>query len=531
MGAKSLKQQFIDDLEAAFSTEERQSAIFPEYEKKPIEFIEQKLKQQLTEEQKAIARSVRDNRETNVQASHGIGKTFLAGCLVLWWILCVGGLVITTAPTKRQVIQLLWGEIRKTHGRLSLPGDLGQTFLNVTEEARGFGFTASETDSNAFQGVHHPLLLVIEDEACGISQEIDDGASACATGANNRFLRIGNPITTNTPFQKACAQQHIRVPVWSHPNVAWAYALHEDGIHRLKAEVAAVVLDETGEVKDQKLWADWCPRDVIPGAVSVAWVEDVRAKKGERSAYWLSRVEGMFALDSAASIIPRSYFLAARARYDADPQYWDELASRHEWQHGMDVGDGNDDHARSSWRGPVLYAIKKLATQGDMEDTSRAAKWGLEALQEMPGTIGVDKIGVGAGTLSELRGKLQELDEDPDRAFGVNFGASPTQPAEDWDESFIPENLKIELYWGLREDMRKGEVAIAPLGEYEDELMDDLAGTYYEEGSKGKTRIEDKKKTRKRLQRSPDCGDACVNGRAKPPERGGWGVSEAAWGY
>ena len=40
----------------------------------------------------------------------------------------------------------------------------------------------------------------------------------------------------------------------------------------------------------------------------------------------------------------------------------------------MDVGDGNDEHALSSWRGPVLYAIDKMATKGDEEDISRAAQ-------------------------------------------------------------------------------------------------------------------------------------------------------------
>lgn len=197
----------------------------------------------------------------------------------------------------------------------------------------------------------------------------------------------------------------------------------------------------------------------------------------------------------------------------------------------MDVGDGNDDHAMSNWRGPVLYSIGKMATRGDMEDISRAAKWGFDTLQRRGGTVGIDRIGVGAGALSELRGKLTDNSEDPNQAFGINFGSSPTIDIEEWDDEFIPENLKIELYWSLREAMRKGEVAIAPLGEYEDEVMDDLAGTYYEEGSKGKTRIEDKKKTRKRLQRSPDCGDAVVYGWMTPPPSDNWDVNDAGWSY
>jgi hypothetical protein len=128
------------------------------YASDPIGFIENVLKEVLTDKQKEICLSVRDRRQTNVQACHGAGKSFLASRLCLWWICAVGGLVITTAPTDRQVEQIIWGEIRKVHGKLGLPGELGMKFLRVTEQARGFGFTASHTNSNAFQGIRAHLL-------------------------------------------------------------------------------------------------------------------------------------------------------------------------------------------------------------------------------------------------------------------------------------------------------------------------------------------------------------------------------------
>ena len=67
-----------------------------------------------------------------------------------------------------------------------------------------------------------------------------------------------------------------------------------------------------------------------------------------------------------------------------------------------------------------------MATKGDEEDISRAAQWGYKALQQHPGSIGIDKIGVGSGALSELRGSLREQGFDPDMAFGVVFGGAPT---------------------------------------------------------------------------------------------------------
>lgn len=502
MASQSLKQEYIREIEAVFELA-ADSGQFSSYADDPIGFIEVELRKQLTAEQQAIALSVRDERETNVQASHGVGKTMLSACLVLWWVLAVGGLAITTAPTKRQVQELLWGEINRIYEKLSLLGDSGRTFLRLTEEARAFGFTASDRNSNAFQGVHHPRLLVIEDEACGISNEIDEGASSCVTGAHNRFLRVGNPIEGGGPFEKACKQRHIRIPVWTHPNVAWAYEQQEDGVHRLKKAIARHILDDRDEVKPQSEWLSEFPRDVIPGAVSIQWIEAARRKYSEGSAYWQSRVEGLFPEDSTQSIVPRTWFMAARRRYDSDPEYWDMQAAPHPSRYGLDVGDGDDDHALSRWRGPVLYFAKPETTKGDQEDVTRAAGLAIAHIKIQPGSISVDRGGCGAGAQAILQ-------EQGYNSHGVHWGESARDSAQ-----FL--NAKAEDLWLLREAFRLNQVAIAPLGEYEDEAMEDLAGIYWELTSTGKIRIEAKEKTRKRLHRSPNVGDSIALGFRQPP--------------
>ena len=515
MGQKCL-DELVATIEAEFGLSNDNAVPYSEYAHDSIGFIQEVLGVWLTEQQCQICNSVRDERETNVQASHGCGKTFLAACLVLWWVLAVGGLCITTAPTKRQVVELLWGEVRKTHKKLRLDGELGQTFLRFSEEARAFGFTASDTNSNAFQGVHHPKLLVIEDEACGISQDIDEGASSCATGADNRFLRIGNPIEPGGAFEKACKQRHIRIPVWDHPNVAWAYEQQNDGIHRLKSKVAEALLDEDGHVRPPSEWPNWCPQDKIPGAVSITWIEEARAKYGEGSPYWQSRVEGFFPEDSTQSIVPRTWFMAARARYDADPAYWNAQAQPHASRYGLDVGDGGDDHALARWRGPVLYLAKAIPTKGDQEDVTRAAGLAIAALNANPGSVTVDRGGCGAGSQAILK-------EQGKASVGVHWGQAARDSAQ-----FL--NAKAEDFWMLREAFRKNEVAIAPLGDFEDMLMEDLAGTYWENTSVGKIRIEDKAKTRKRLKRSPNVGDAVALGFRQSVRRDSFSVSAVSYG-
>lgn len=478
---------------------------FSVYADDPVGFFRDVLKlTHITDEQVVIACSVRDNPETNVQASHGVGKSFISSCIVLWWVFAVGGLAITTAPTESQVKQILWSEIRKLYQRhkAEFGGQCDILQLKLSETARAYGFTARNYDSNSFQGKHAEKMLLIQDEACGITQEIDDGFESCLTGSSNRGLRIGNPITPATPFEKACKRSHIRIPVWNHPNVAWAYQLDTDGIHRLKPEIKIDLCDENGMVLPESEWPSDFPRDVIPGAVSIGWIEKARLK-GENSVFWVSRVEGLFPTDSGASIVPMSWFLAARARYDADPVHWDAIAAKQPWRHGLDVGDGVDDHSMASWRGPVLYSVDVEMTQGDRLDTARAAGLGRRQLEKCPGWVAVDQVGVGAGTLAMLL--EQEL-----QAFGVNWGHAADVPDE-----FL--NEKAEQFWELREAFRTEEVAIAPLGQYEEMVMEDLSGIFYEETSSGKVRIEDKAKTRKRLGRSPNAGDAVCLGFGHTP--------------
>lgn len=429
-------------------------------------------------------------------------NTLISAIAGLWWVFCCDGLVISTAPTGRQVKELLWREIRKLYDRNKrlLGGYRNVLSIHRSSDAYGFGFSAQDKNQHSFQGIHHERLLIIEDEACGISQEIDDGAVSCATGSDNRILRIGNPTEPGTPFEKHCKKNNIRIPVWFHPNVSWAYEMHPCGFHRLKPAIATQICQDDPDqpVKPQEEWNKELPRDVIPGAVSIGWIEEQRVKKLEGSAFWMGKVEGIFPIDNAASVIPTSLFLACRARYDEDPEWWENHARLSRTRYGLDVADGGDDNALSKWRGSLLYKVKVQPTLGDNLDTDRAAGLATGEASQDPGVISVDNVGVGAGTLAIIL-------KNRYKAVGIRWGES----AKD-KEAFA--NLKAEDYWLLREAMRVGDVAIAPLGHIEDRVMEDLASVHYEELGESKIKIERKKDTIERLGRSPDAGDAVVLG-------------------
>ncbi|NEP10323.1 MAG: hypothetical protein F6K14_08895 [Symploca sp. SIO2C1] len=494
---------------------------FSNYEGRPVEFAYEVLEiPYLTPDVVAILHSVRDNKVTNVQASHGIGKSHVSGSVLIpYWVFAVQGLCITTAPTERQVKQILWSEARKSYGlnKYKFGGRSGELFIKLNEDARAFGFTSRSTDSNGFQGIHKDKLLLIEDEACGISPEIDEGADSCLVGSNNRMLRIGNPLADGTPFAQACKRSHIRIPAWTHPNVAWAYREESDGIHRIKPELQEYLLDDQGKMLDRENWgktaratrSEYLARlgaFEIKGAISVEWIENARIKYGEGSAFWESRVEARFPLDSGQSIIPRRYFLMARVKFDQlTPSEWSGKLKRHKPRYGLDVGDGGDDHALSRWQGSVLWSVRSQPTLGDELDTGRAAAMVTANIkQHGAGAVGVDNVGVGAGALDIIK-------RERVYARGIRWGLA----AKD-KERFA--NLKAEQFWQVREALEKRELAIAPLDDYEEELMEDWANTFYEETARGQIKIEDKAKTKQRLGRSPNCGDAAIYGyHASPP--------------
>lgn len=485
------------------------------YKEKPIEFLHEILNiKVLTVEQKKIAYSILNKQTTNVQASHSIGKSFLMAGILTWWAFAVEGVAVSTAPTHNQVNDILWKEVRKLYdlNKSKLGGSRTElTLKKINSEGItnvSFGKASRNYDSNSFQGLHSKRLMLIQDEADGITDTIDEAFEACLTGSENRGIRIGNPLTPNSSFAKNCAIASIKIPVWNHPNVAWAYreelADNNRTIHRLKPEISDRILKPVYERKDdpvkpQDEWDKDLPRDVIPGAVSIAWIEKVRIKYGEFSAYWQTRVEAEFPTDTVDGIIPLTWLKEARDRYDRDPDYWDELVSRSRWRIGVDVGDGGDNHAVSLWKGCVLYKVKTYATSGDREDVVRLAKEIIEPMVDELGAnyvIAVDRIGVGAGTLAVLR-------RDRYIATECVYGA----PAEN-KEQF--KNRKVELHWEFREGLRNGEIAIAPLGNIETEVFEDLSAIRYDSNTDKQIYCEPKEKTKKRLKRSPDAGDSVI---------------------
>lgn len=171
---------------------------------------------------KRLCKEVIENDRLAIKACHAVGKTWLMGNIVLWFLSCFkNSIIITTAPTNRQVETLLWGEIRKAHRRSKtrLGGKVLNKKITIDDDwyAMGFSPTSSASDSDeqqgsSFQGFHAKYIMIIFDEATGISKDMYTMAEGLLTsGIIVKFICIANPTSTTSEFFRICKKSEWRV--------------------------------------------------------------------------------------------------------------------------------------------------------------------------------------------------------------------------------------------------------------------------------------------------------------------------------
>ena len=94
------------------SNSDEVSFIVEQCVRSPLAFAEAYLGVQLWSKQEEVLKAIRDYRRVAVKAGNGLGKGFTAAVAVLWFLSChAPAIVLTTAPTARQVRHVLWREI------------------------------------------------------------------------------------------------------------------------------------------------------------------------------------------------------------------------------------------------------------------------------------------------------------------------------------------------------------------------------------------------------------------------------------
>lgn len=418
--------------------------------------------------------SVRDR--VAVASCHGAGKSWLAARIALWFLNnhCPS-IVITTAPTNRQVKGILWKEIGRAHRDSLYPlgGKCLTNKLTIDVDWYAWGFTAPDYDPDRFQGFHEENILIIVDEASGVSAAIYDGIDGILSSANAKLLQIGNPTDPQGYFADSFTRsktERFHISVFDTPN------LTHFGITLEDIESGAWEAKITGPLP-------------APWLVTPEWVRDKYERWGTSSPWWASRVLGKFPEEAEDTLIPMSWIEAAQTR---------TLEASGRSTLGVDVArKGGDESTCYHAHGPVCRKV--FAKQGLMtNETAGRVRLALHEKKARPAFI--DIVGLGAGVYDILNEYNEPVEE-------VNFGAS----AYDTDRF---SSLKAELYWRAREMFEAGDIDIDP---EDDELAIQANSVRWRVDSKGRIAIESKEEMERRGVKSPDRFEALVYAYAGAP--------------
>lgn len=456
----------------------RARVISPEALADPAVFAEQVFGLKVWKRQREVLHAARDHERVSVRSGHKVSKSTSAAVIGWWYtadpVARPAARAIVTAPTGRQVAEIIWREVVALHARaarrgyrLPKPGKRPGTGVRWGDGREFIGFTIDNSQPEAIAGFSGPFQKFIIDEASGVDRPVfealDGNAAAGAT-----FFLISNPTQTSGAFYD------------SHQPGSDYHPLHIDS--RESPNI-------TGEA-------------VIPGLATQAWVDKMIAKYGADSLFVSVRVRGEFPTSGddeifGAELVRESMAFTAEAD--------GPLVA------GLDVaafgGDANRLAPGRGRRGLPLFVIPP----GDSAEVAGRALRHLRTLRTeeerhraiLP-TVNIDANGVGFGVWSALAGEGFTWDNEAFEprsecvAVAVNTGEAA-------DDSETYANLRAELHFVAKERLRDG--ASLPS---DDELSEDLRAPRYSLDRYNRILVEAKLKIRARLQRSPDAGDATL---------------------
>ena len=470
------------------------------------------------DKQKQILSAIAAKRSVAVRSCNGAGKTFTAAITILWWLMSYdNAIVITTAPSERQVREILWRELRNLYVpvRDIIGGKLTRTRLEFSPKRYAYGFSTNTEDR--FQGFHSGNILVIVDEASGVDEFIFNAIRGVITAKNSKLLLIGNPHGYAGTFYDAFHKNRkrfetIHVSAFDLPTFK-AQGITEDNIKDV--EYPDPITDDTDDTDVIPARNTVIPaRPVIPaqagtqsktkhaiysdteagtqgninyadsliGLSSPQWALDVFNDLGPQSSVYQTRVLGQFPEEADDTLIPLRDVEAAVKRQSQIPTDTPPVM-------GVDVARfGNDKTVIIIRHGPKVIYIDELR-KSDIVNTTGAVV--TDALKHKVKNIIVDEIGVGAGVLDNLK-----ADKRFD-AIGLNGSNSPNNT-----ELYL--NKRVEVFDGLRQRFADGDISIPN----DPELISQLASLTYKYNARGQLQLESKDQIRSTGRQSPDKADA-----------------------
>ncbi len=391
---------------------------------------------------------------------HGVGKTALGAWALLWFIFTrKDSRVVTSAPTWRQVKDLLWAEVHKWHRKMNLekmgwvfPYKLLDVRLEVSREWFATGEATDEEEK--IEGYHAESILYIIDEAKAVSDKILDSMAGGLTTAEARMLLLSTPGESQGKLYRVCVRK-AEVGRWK--------------IHHVSAADVAEKLNGKQVSKD--------------------WVEGRKATWGESSGIYQLRVLGDFVdLTDDRFISPVLVEKAMKLEIKVGTKAKRVLS--------VDPARFGADRTVICLReGNRVHPLVKIDNMDLVQLTEVVYN---EVVSFNPDEIIVDETGLGAGLYDNLLRKKKARN----KLSAYNGAASPQD-----EDSYL--NCRAETYWHLRSLLHEEEVQLP-----QDELLEgQLTGIKYQYNTYKRhtvIKMESKDDMRRRGMMSPNEADAIV---------------------
>lgn len=407
-----------------------------------------------------------------LSSATGTGKTHLVACAVLWFLECwENALVGTIAPKSDQLKLHAWREIEKKYEAFGY-GQLQALELHMRpgmKDWAAYGFVAGvkatevEQSASKAQGWHAEHMLIIVEETPGVADAIVNAFINTSIAPHNLIFAVGNPNNEHDTLGKFAALRRvksIRISGFDHPNVV------------------------TGNP------------NLIPGAQTTIGLETLRDKyRSETHPMYMSRARGIAPKQAADALIRWEWCQAAAARTT-----WQEGPGAM----GVDVANSEegDQAAIATGTGGRCIRIDAFPCPNNLKLAERVH---LEAKAAgIRGThIGIDAIGVGAGTVN----RMEQLGMP---CIGIQSGGAAIETTRGgfrMVEEF--ENLRAQMWWMAMLDLQFPEESGIQIPE-DEELWVDLCTPRWSKNKRLKIQIQSKDEIKTMLGRSPNKGDAFV---------------------
>lgn len=480
------------DLAGAFLAAAAASSVLswpsPRYQPDPVAFAHDVLGIDLWSEQARIARALaRPRARVSVRSGRRCGKSLLGASLSLWFFCSFpGARVRLTAPTTRQVEDIVWREVKMAHERAGRcaecavrdPGGFSRCVAcrgvrpipeqpavrsytglrNRLDFRELLGFTAKEgVDAQGTAGAH---VLYVVDEASGVEDDIFDAINGNCAGGDARVLLISNPTRHEGYF----------------------FDTHD--VKRAGWETFALSSEKTPNVLSGEM--------LIPGLAERAWIEERRAEWGADSPMYQIHVLGEFVKSATDRVIPATLLTEAESRW---PEIDVDLTQRLDL--GLDVARfGDDDSAGAARRGKKILEI---ATWHGLDERTLAASF-MQLVRrhrrprEQKAVVRIDICGtIGPKVYAELLAYGDEIEVVP-----VNASERPTRPREF-------RILRDQLWFAFRQWLLEGGAVPSDV-----KFAAEATSPKVEYDALNRVMVESKDEIRKRLKRSPDRADAAI---------------------